>query len=128
MWTGTKVSKAFTVGRGTIVVVVEFSDGTDSFNEVYKSAVIPPDWPDSLIRAREAELNALDLDKITLGVRDDAPVAKPPDPPTQEQLDRQARFETIREATKQQRIKDLSAASPDFTAALAADPLIGDLL
>ena len=84
-WIGKKVNKVF--DGGIVAVTVRYSDGMDSFVEVYRDTVIRADWPDGQIRDREAQLNAVDLTAIKLGARDDAPVIVPV-PPTQDELDK----------------------------------------
>jgi hypothetical protein len=85
MWTAEKISKAFRSGQ--IYVATKYSNDSDGqvFTETYTSTIIHEDWPDGTIRNRLTELNAVNLDIITLGPPSTKPVVIPP---TTEQLQR----------------------------------------
>lgn len=70
---------------------VAYTDGSDKFQEVYRTPRALPDWPDSIMRQRLEELNGLDefVASLTTGPAKDKPEAKV-EPKTQEQLDREA--------------------------------------
>ena len=121
-WTGVKAKKF--LERGQVSVQVQFTDGKDSFEEVYRTTAVTADWPDSLIRAREKQLDALaiDFDKVTLGARDEAPVVVVK-PPTQDQIDLETFTTTLNAYRTLKAVSDsgvVKVDAADLDAALVA--------
>ena len=82
-WTALKTDKA--IINGEIYVSVTYTaDSGEVANDSYRTRLLHPDWPDSPIRARLIELNAIDLSLIELGSVKAPPIIPSP---TQDELD-----------------------------------------
>ena len=82
-WTALKTDKLLTNGEICVPVTYTSDSGETSY-ESYRTRVMSPDWPDSLIRARLIELNAIDLSLVQLGSVKPPPIIPSP---TQDELD-----------------------------------------
>lgn len=81
-WTANKSSKLYK--SGVYYVETDYADGVSQpFSETYSIGTVYTSWPDDIINARLAELNAANaLDSIALGAptAPPAPIAPTPDP------------------------------------------------
>ena len=82
-WIALKTDKLLTNGEICVPVTYTSDSGETSY-ESYRTRVMSPDWPDSLIRARLIELNAIDLSLVELGSVKPPPIIPSP---TQDELD-----------------------------------------
>lgn len=101
MYTATKLTPGRTGGQA--FQGVRYTDGVDTFEESYRTPVITPNWPETIIATRLLELNALDLSVLTTGAP--KPLPTPIDSaPTQEELDRDAFLLKLRDWQQKQAI------------------------
>lgn len=96
-WTAQKVFKDITAS-GQILVDIVYTDGIDKILDEQRSFPVPADWPDGIMRARLAVLNApqdikAQFSAIQLGDPLPAPNLIPPTP---EQVAEQAWFMAYR--------------------------------
>lgn len=85
-WTATKTAKG--ISRGEYWVQVRYTEPNEStVEDVFRTRILAPDWPDAEVRQRLTQLNALDLTLVDMGAVKSKPSDPTPPAPSQNEID-----------------------------------------